>query len=524
MTAVLDIIVDYFEDFVKAIVSGEARTREDVLRLKARLCKRHGLDRVPTNYEILARVPEELRSLVEPLLKNKPVRTLSGVAPIAVMTSPYDCPHGRCLYCPGGVPTNTPQSYTGREPAALRAGMNDYDPFKQTRARLEQLRAIGHRTDKVDLILMGGTFTSRPEEYQERFVHRCFDAMNGQDSPDLQSAHELNETAGSRCVGMTVETRPDWFRTEQVELSMRLGATKVEFGVQILDDEILDGVRRGHHVKEVVEATRIAKNAGLKVCYHIMPGLPGSSFEKDMASFDAMFADERFRPDMLKIYPTLVVKGTGLYDLWTQGDYEPLTVDQAVCLLSEMKSKIPHWVRILRIQRDIPAPLIEAGVKKGHLRELVADKMAEESKSCRCIRCREVGHRDRSGPADSDRPVLNHTRYRSSGGEEVFVSFDQPDSDSIVGYARLRTTQERAIVRELHVYGQMVPFEEGPSAHWQHKGYGEKLLSECERLAIDEGISELLVTSGVGARGYYRSLGYRRQGNYMAKTIGQEQP
>lgn len=515
--------MDYYEELVQALVLGRAKSRGEVLRLKTKLCRKHCLARVPPNYEVLKRVPEEYRDVVEPLLRNKPVRTLSGVAPVAVMTSPAECPHGRCTYCPGGVTNNTPQSYTGREPAALRAGMHEYDPYMQTKSRLGQLQAIGHRTDKVDLIIMGGTFTSRPEEYQDWFVRRCFDAMNGSDSADIESAHSLNEISKARCVGLTVETRPDWFSAQQVEHSMMLGATKVEFGVQILDDEVLRGVRRGHLVKEVVEATKRSKNAGLKVAYHVMPGLPGSDREKDLASFRRMFEDERFRPDMLKIYPTLVVKGTGLYDEWAAGRYRPMTVDETVDLLAEVKAAVPPWVRILRIQRDIPVQLIEDGVKKSHLRELVMRELKDRGSRCRCIRCREVGHlpMDKEVPKESD-VRLTETVYDASGGTEHFISIEAPSTDSLIGYARLRLPGDRgpdaALVRELHVYGQMVPLSERSAGAWQHKGFGERLLTECERRAVEAGLPEVRVTSGVGARSYYRRLGYVRKGVYMAKA------
>jgi elongator complex protein 3 len=515
--------MDYYEELVQALVLGEAKSRGEVLRLKTRLCRKHGLARVPPNYEVLRRVPEEYREVVEPLLRNKPVRTLSGVAPVAVMTSPAECPHGRCTYCPGGVSNNTPQSYTGREPAALRAGMHGYDPYMQTKGRLGQLQAIGHRTDKVDLIIMGGTFTSRPEDYQDWFVRRCFDAMNGSDSEDIESAHSLNEVSKARCVGLTVETRPDWFSARQVEHSMMLGATKVELGVQILDDEVLLGVRRGHLVKEVVEATKRSKDAGLKVAYHVMPGLPGSDREKDLASFRLMFEDERFRPDMLKIYPTLVVKGTGLYDEWVAGRYRPMPVDETVDLLAEVKRSVPPWVRILRIQRDIPVQLIEDGVKKSHLRELVMRELKARGSRCRCIRCREVGHlpTDKEVPKESD-VVLTETVYGASGGTEHFISIEAPSTDSLIGYARLRLPGDGgpdvALVRELHVYGQMVPLSERSAGAWQHKGFGEKLLTECERRAVEAGLPEVRVTSGVGARSYYGRLGYVRKGVYMAKA------
>lgn len=503
---------------------GKVSSRNDVLRMKAQLCKKHGLAGVPTNYEILERVPEEYRDLAEPLLMNKPVRTLSGVAPVAVMTSPFECPHGRCTYCPGGVTNNTPQSYTGREPAALRASMYGYDPFKQTASRLAQLKAIGHRTDKVELIIMGGTFTSRPEEYQEWFVRRCFDAMNGNESSCLESAQRANEEARARCVGLTVETRPDWFKSHQVSHSMALGATKVEFGVQILDDAVLDGVKRGHHVKEVSEATRTSKDSGLKIAYHMMPGLPGSSPKKDLASFEMMIEDERFRPDMVKIYPTLVVKGTELYDAWIAGSYSPMTLEETVDLVAEVKKSIPRWIRILRIQRDIPVQLIEAGVKKSHLRELVMKKLKDDGTPCRCIRCREIGHAPHANEDVDDKAVeLKEIKYKASKGTELFLSFEVASMDALIGYARLRFPDTggdgAALLRELHVYGQMVPISEKAGKRWQHRGYGEKLLSACEERASEHGLREVWVTSGVGARNYYRKFGYERKGPYMAKKL-----
>ncbi len=516
--------MDYFEEVVQALVTGEVTSRDELLRLKSRLCKKHGRAKVPANYEILERVPDEYRDIVEPFLKNKPVRTMSGVAPVAVMTSPSECPHGRCTYCPGGVPNNTPQSYTGQEPAALRASMYEYDPYRQTGSRLRQLHAIGHRTDKVDLIVMGGTFTARPLEYQDWFVKRCFDAMNGFESADLESAQAANETAKARCVGLTVETRPDWFGIRQVEHSMSLGATKVELGVQILDDGILDGVRRGHHIKEVADATKRAKDAGLKVAYHMMPGLPGSSKENDLASFRTMVEDERFKPDMLKIYPTLVVKGTELYGQWKAGAYEPMSLEDTIDLVSEVKKTIPPWIRILRIQRDIPVKFIEAGVRKSHLRELVLQRMRGGATPCRCIRCREVGHvpSPKNAPKEDD-VTLKEQTYQASGGEEVFLSFEIPTLDSLVGYARLRIpggSTDAALVRELHVYGQMVPISEDSRGRWQHRGFGERLLAECEGRAAARGMRQVWVTSGVGARNYYRRLGYQLNGAYMAKRLG----
>ncbi len=519
----------YLAEFIDMLAKGEIPDRGSVLRAKAALCKKHGLSRVPNNYEILEHVPSDLRDEVEPLLRNKPSRTLSGVAPVAVMTSPSDCPHGRCSYCPGGVSNNSPQSYTGREPAALRGSMYDYDPYLQTSARLRQLNAIGHRTDKVDLIVMGGTFTSRSMEYQRWFVKRCFDAMNGSEEKDLESAHAANEVAESRCVGLTIETRPDWFGPEQISSSMELGATKVELGVQILDDRVLGGVKRGHGVAEVVEATRLAREAGLKICYHVMPGLPGSSYENDLRSFSLMFDDPRFRPDMLKIYPTLVVAGTELHDLWKTGGYEPASLESTIRLVAEMKRRVPPWVRILRVQRDIPVRLIDAGVRKSHLRELVAEELSAAGTPCECIRCREVGRVDttRTERWTADDAALVETDYRADAGSEHFVSLCMDrDGSGLVGYVRLRCPDDSssapASVRELHVYGPLVPIDEAADVGWQHRGVGERLMEWCEERASSLGFGTVRVTSGVGVRPYYRRLGYERDGMYMSKHLQKE--
>ena len=499
---------------IDMVLDGKIRTRDQFQYQKVRLCKEYGLDTVPPNSEILKHLGPEERKQVLPFLQKKPMRTASGVAVVAVMTSPYPCPHGRCMYCPGGVENNSPQSYTGKEPAARRAERNDFDPYMQVTDRIQQLEAIGHTTDKIDLIIMGGTFTSRDADYQTWFVKRCFDAMNGRDAPDIPTAHLWNETAEHRCVGLTVETRPDVFDDAQIERAMELGATRVELGVQILDDEILESVDRGHGVQEVIDGTRRCREHGLKICYHIMPGLPGSSPEKDLECFRRVFVDSDFRPDMLKFYTTLVIAGTRLYDMWEAGEYSPYDVDTAVSLLSDMKAIVPEYVRIQRIQRDIPAPQIAAGILKSNIRQLVEENMHRTGRSCRCIRCREVGHTGVSLD-DPGKVRLSDLVYEASGGTEHFISYTY--DDSLIGYIRLRL-DGRATVRELKVFGRMARIgEEGED--WQHRGFGRELVAEAERTAASEGYSEIRVTSGVGVRGYYRSLGYELRGPYMVRQL-----
>ncbi|MCL1984486.1 MAG: tRNA uridine(34) 5-carboxymethylaminomethyl modification radical SAM/GNAT enzyme Elp3 [Methanomassiliicoccaceae archaeon] len=502
---------------IDLIIKGEIGDRNGLQRLKVRLAGEYGLNAVPSNSEILADVRKDEMKAVLPLLRRKPVRTISGVAVVAVMTSPHPCPHGKCIYCPGGVDNGSPQSYTGKEPAARRALRNGFDPFLQVRDRIEQLEAIGHRTDKIDLIIMGGTFTSRDKGYQEWFVRRCFDAMNGTDSDNIEDAHKMNETSEHRCIGMTVETRPDVFSDEEIERCMGLGATRAELGVQILDDEILEKVNRGHGIEEVIQATERCKRHGLKVCYHIMPGLPGSSFDKDLGSFERLFSDPGFRPDMLKFYPTLVIPGTELYEMWKAGEYVPYGTEEGVSLISKMKSLVPEYVRIQRIQRDIPVQQIAAGIMKSNLRELAQHRLAEEGKECRCIRCREVGQNDISMD-DPSLIIMKDTVYEASGGTEHFVSLEY--DDMLIGYVRLRTDDNgTASVRELKVFGRMAGIGES-GEEWQHRGFGKQLMAKAEGLSEEAGASKIRITAGVGVRKYYEALGYHSDGTYMVKLIG----
>ena len=501
---------------IDAVKTGEIRDRDQLQSFKIKLCGRLGIENVPANSEILADVQPEDRKLLEPFLIKKPMRTGSGVAVVAVMTSPYPCPHGKCAYCPGGVDNGSPQSYTGKEPAARRAERNAFDPFDQVTDRIQQLTAIGHKTDKIDLIIMGGTFTSRDRAYQQWFVRRCFDSMNGSVSEDLKTAQVKNETAEHRCVGLTVETRPDVFMSEQIEAAMELGATRVELGVQILDDDILAGVERGHGIAAIRDSTKACKDHGLKICYHIMPGLPGSSPEKDFECFKRIFEDPDFRPDMLKFYPTLVIEGTKLYDMWQRGEYTPLDVDTAVELLSKMKEIVPEYVRIQRIQRDIPVPQISAGILKSNIRQLVQDHMANTGRSCRCIRCREVGHTDTvlKELGLIQQKVLE---YEASSGKERFISLEY--EDAVIGYVRLRTdSTDTATIRELKVFGKIAAIGVD-GEDWQHRGFGKQLLAEAERFAKLDGKTCIRITSGVGVRKYYEAHGYELRAPYMAKDL-----
>jgi elongator complex protein 3 len=552
--------MDFYSDVLELILNNRIKTKNELHNAKIELCRKYKLHGVPSDADILENTPGEIYDIVEPMLRTKPMRTISGVAPVAVMTSPADCPHGVCSYCPGGAGSGSAQSYTGFEPAALRAASNDFNPFFQVKSRLDQLSAIGHPTDKIDLIIMGGTFTSRDLDYQDKFISGCFSALNRNvtwdQSLSLDAQKVGNETAPHRCIGMTIETRPDWCKIPQVDQILRLGGTRVELGVQTIHDDILDRVNRGHRVSDSIEATRILKDSGLKVCYHLMPGLPGATIDCDKDVFDRIFSDPDFMPDMLKIYPTLVVKGTPLYDCWKVKEYEPLDTEHAVELLVYLKTRLPPWVRIQRIQRDIPVQYIEAGVEKSNLRQLVHHSLEAMGKTCNCIRCREVGHLSLKGIEPQGEHIeLQKTVYKASGGTELFMAYEDSKNKILIAFVRLRQTSENthrqefyegfksvkqkdkpnsAIIRELKVFGPMAVLNNknrnkektvdsksnAKFPEWQHHGYGQLLLECAEKVALEEWDSKkLLIMSGVGVKQYYSKLGYKVDGVYMGKKL-----
>lgn len=535
--------MELLEEILTVVRSGAVRTKEDLHRLKLETVKRHGANGIPSDADLLAALGADERERFRPLLRTKATRTLSGVAVVAVQTSPEWCPHGTCTYCPGGPGSHSAKSYTGFEPAALRAGRHGHDPYAQVADRVQQLQSIGHDTDKIDLILMGGTLTARDLDYQEWFVKRCYDAMNDGGTPTntrfntpgaltLEAAMARNETAANRCIGVTVETKPDWCFEPHVDVVLGFGATRVELGIQTTYDEVLERVHRGHTVADSIRATRVVKDAGLKLVYHMMPGLPGNTPARDAESFRRIFEDPDFCPDMIKIYPTLVMPGTALYEDWKAGRYRPYTTDQAAEVVMEAKRIVPPWVRIQRVDRDIPTPLIAAGVDKSNLRELAVARLRERyGLSCRCVRCREmgVGGREQGGAADPERLELRRTEYDASGGREVFLSLEDPDRHLLHGYLRLRLTdrshreelrdQSVGIVRELKVPGKVVPLGERSPEGAQHRGTGRRLLQEAEAIAFEErAVERLFVLAGVGVKAYYRRLGYEDDGVYVARS------
>ena len=491
--------------------------------LKREACRKFGLKESFKNSEILAHFPKEkLNDEIRLLLKRKPMRTASGVAPIAVMVKPQGSCKWACIYCP--YTGKAPKSYTGYEPAAMRAQDNDFVSIRQVRSRLAQYKANGHDSSKCDIIVMGGTFLSMPKKYKNDFIKGIYDGLNGCASSSLEKAKSLNEGAPHRAVGLTIETRPDVCGQKEIREMLSYGATKVELGVQFPSDKIYRLINRGHTVRDVSVATRRLKDSALKVAYHIMLGLPGSSPEKDVEMFKKLFSDPRFKPDMLKIYPTLVIPNTKLHKLMLAGKYAPYTTEQATEVLSKAYMHIPPYVRVMRIQRDIPVNLAAAGVDKSNLRELVERRLESAGKTINDIRYREAGLSHRK--VGETRMV--RINYGASGGKECFISLEDKTSGALAGFVRLRipsATQIQpeidkgtALVRELHIFGEETPL--GETGQVQHRGFGSRLLQEAEKIAAEEyECGKMAIISAVGVKQYYYKKGYSPDGPYVSKLL-----
>lgn len=473
-------------------------------------------------------------------LRAKPVRTASGIAVVAVMSKPHRCPHiattgNICVYCPGGPDSDfeySTQSYTGYEPTSMRAIRARYNPYVQARARVDQLRRLGHSVDKVEFILMGGTFMSLPADYRDYFIRNLHDALSGHSSRDVAEAVRFSEQSTTRCIGMTIETRPDFCLTPHLSAMLSYGCTRLEIGLQSTYEDVARDTNRGHTVAAVAECFELAKDAGFKVVAHMMPDLPNVGWERDIESFTEFFENPAFRADGLKIYPTLVIRGTGLYELWKNGLYRNYEPWKLVDLVARILSLVPPWTRVYRIQRDIPMPLVSSGVEKGNLRELALNRCRELGLRVRDVRTREVGIRDIHEKVRPEEVEFVRRDYAANGSWESFLSYEDPGHDILVGLLRLRklagpmatrqpTLRGRvSMVRELHVYGTAVAVHARDSGRWQHQGYGTLLMREAERIAREEHRStKLAVIAGVGTRHYYRKLGYELEGPYMVKYL-----
>jgi elongator complex protein 3 len=456
-------------------------------------------------------------------LRMKPVRTLSGVATVSVLTRPYPCP-GRCVFCPDDPAM--PKSYIADEPGALRAAQNAFDPFRQAASRLSSLESVGHPTGKVELLILGGTWNAYPEAYRGRFVQRLLDALNGGDSASLEDAQLKNERALRRCVGLVVETRPDAVTPDELRRMRRLGVTKIQVGVQSLDDRILALNHRGHSTEDTRRAFRWMRAAGFKIQAHWMPNLLGSDPESDRADFRRLFEDVSLRPDEIKIYPTILVKNSPLYAFYERGEYRPYAHEELLELLAAIKPLIPPYCRVNRLARDIPVQHVAAGNKRSNLREDAQRLLAARGARCRCIRCREV----RGVKVSREELHLDELSYAAGAAQERFLSFVTPD-DRLAGYLRLSLPGEEhpvldwsdlersAVVRDLHIYGQTLPIGGSRDGAAQHLGLGGELLTRAEQIARGAGFSRLAVISAIGTRDYYRERGFDDGELYLVKSL-----
>ncbi|MGM5481543.1 MAG: tRNA uridine(34) 5-carboxymethylaminomethyl modification radical SAM/GNAT enzyme Elp3 [Nanobdellota archaeon] len=563
---------DFVKDLVKRLQEDDSLTKEDIAKLKVELCSTHKVKHIPTDIQIFLHAPEHFSSWLRTRLQTKPNRSLSGVAPIAIMTSPHPCPHGKCTMCPGGVDGewgDTPQSYTGAEPAAMRGARADFDPYYQVFNRLEQYAVTGHIMSKVDLIIMGGTFPARSRSYQDEFVTYAFKAMNDfsdqffdengsflldtfkrffelpgdiydkergarirqrldelKGTSSLESEQVRNENSFVRCIGLTIETRPDWGLQVHGDVMLKQGCTRVELGIQSVYDDALSAVNRGHDVACNKQSIADLRDLGFKLNFHMMLGLPGVDEGREKQGLALLFEDSSYQPDMLKLYPCMVMPGTKLLKDYEEGRYVPFSTEVSAALIGWFLDKVPTYCRVMRVQRDIPTYRRIAGVDRTNLRQYVNSYMEKHDLTSRDIRAREVGRKSEN--TSPDNASLELVEYEASGGKEFFISFEDKDADALYGFCRLRFpsrqlreefTPSTAIIRELHVYGSAARLGDADDASSQHKGFGRRLLAHAEKIAFENGYDKMLVISGVGVRRYYQKFSYVREGPYMAKKL-----
>lgn len=586
----------FFEELCFVIRNSKAKINLNINTIKTTLAKKYGIKRVIKNPEIIANCPKIYRKEIIEILNIKPIRELSGVTVVALFAKPHACPHGKCIYCPGGVQSeygDTPQSYTGKEPAALRAIRNNYDPYLQIFNRLEHYCINGHLPDKIELIFMGGTFPSLDKNYRDEFVNYTYKAINdfgdlfietvqngkvvnyeklieffeiegdfkskdrqvkihkkilelkSKNIKNYQYEITRNETANLRSIGLTVETKPDWALEEHTNEMLNYGLTRYEIGVQSLNENTIKKVNRGHTLNDTIKAFQVCKDMAVKINAHMMIGLPNSTLDLDEKSLIDLFENSVFRPDMLKVYPCLVVKGTPLYNMWSKGLFKPVDTKEAAEVISRSYKYFPRYVRVMRVQRDIPTTEINEGIQNSNLREYVDIEMKKQKIISKDIRAREIGFREIEGikPGTFEIKV---EKFESSGGIDYFIDASD-ENDTMIGFIRLRfpsvyglrdeVIKGTALIRELHVYGQTIPVEHSAKSiehsaeekalrptpyalsSVQHKGWGRKLLEKAENIAKENGYTKMCIISGVGVREYYKKFGYELEGVYMTKKL-----
>lgn len=561
----MSVIKEILQELEKRNIKDQTRFN----KLKLEIIRKHRGEKIPNNIEIANYATEKQRKKFKNILSIKPTRTASGVAPVAIMTKPIKCPHGACIMCPSYTQQGVPQSYTGKEPATRRALRNKFDPYLQVFNRLEQYLVMNRLPEKAEIIVMGGTFPSFPKKYKEGFIYYTFKALNDfsrlffnkkefrlkefmeffelpgdinskkrsesiikktlkirkENKKTLEQEQKINESSVIKCVGLTIETRPDYGMLKEGNELLKYGCTRVELGVQSIYDDVLDKIERGHNVNDSVKSTRILKDLGFKINYHYMPGLFVNR-KKDLEGLKGLFDFPEFRPDMLKIYPCMVVRGSKLYWLWKKGKFKPLRTKKAAELIAEFKTFVPEYCRIMRVQRDIPTYMTEAGVDRTNLRQYINEYMEDKGIKCSCIRCREIGHVMKKRKLKLKNVEILAKHYEASAGNEFFISYEDVKENVLLGFCRLRfpsqglrkeITNDSALIRELHVFGELA--QVGKKGKIQHRGIGKKLLKEAEDIAKDYNRDRIVIISGVGARDYFRKLGYKKEGPYMTKKI-----
>jgi elongator complex protein 3 len=530
---------------IERILVGKIQNRKQLDKEKRKASSRFQIDLV-SNIDLLATYHELLKKkiiprsiLIEKLLITKPIRSLSGIVNVSVLTSPHpgwakgiknpSCP-ARCIFCP--TDPSFPKSYLAGEPAADRAKAQNFDPYLQVEKRLESLKAQGHPIDKIELRIVGGTWSFYPKRYQTWFIKRCFQASNEfqakktKQKQTLAQVQRKNQKAKSRIVGLSIETRPDFINPKEILRLRRLGVTLVELGVQTVFDDVHEKCKTGTIRQKISNASRLLKDAGFKVLYQMMVNLPGSDPQKDLRSFQTIFQDQNFKPDWLKIYPCLVCPQTKLYQLWKQGKYRPYQEQELVDLLIEIKQELPYWVRLTRIFRDVPAQTIVTGSKTSNIRQVLERELKKRKLKCRCIRCREV----KQDYDPKEKPYLFRQDYQSSQGKEVFLTFENKQRTKLFSLLRLRLPSQylfpvlrnSSLIREVQTFGSQLSLEktDKDARSPQHKGLGKKLIDQAEKITKQEfGLKRVAVISGVGVREYYKKLGYRLKDTYMVKKL-----
>lgn len=526
--------MNYLKIIVKKLIKEKFKSQANLFMVKRQFAKKYKVA-CPKNSALLLAYHKLLKQgkikkneSFERFLRTKRIRSLSGVVSVSVLTKPAPCP-GKCLYCPDQA--NLPKSYLDGEPAVMRAVANNFNPYLQIKTRLKTLEANSHNISKIELIIIGGTWSSLPIKYQTQFIKECFRACNEYDgkrykNKKLSALQKINEKARHRIIGITIETRPDYINIIEIKKLRNFGVTRVELGAQSLNNIVLKKNLRGHGVNETILATKLLKNAGFKICYHMMPNLPGSNLEKDEKMFTELFNNPDFQPDFLKIYPCVVVKEAPLYKIWLKGKYHPYSDRQLINLLVKVKQKIPIWCRIIRIYRDIPSNKIIAGSKISNLRQIIVQELKKQEKKCVCIRCREV----RGKLLSKDKLKIFRQDYLASNGKEVFLTFEDKARSYLYSLLRLRLSKENpelafpilknaAIMREIHTYGETIGFNQKIKTSPQHRSLGKELIKVSEKIALSEGFKKMAVIAGVGSRNYYRMLGYRLKNTYMIKNL-----